>query len=99
MKSQLKISYEEIISLENLFTAWQEFLPGKNVGQAGWDSSEAILGDVPNAYYYIMDGGGESTTARRRSAWSITKSRATVACGPTRQSWAARPMRACSRRL
>jgi len=29
MKSQLKISYEEIISLENLFTAWQEFLPGK----------------------------------------------------------------------
>ena len=45
-----------------------EFLPGKNVGQAGWDSSEAILGDLPNAYYYIMDGGGESTTARRRSA-------------------------------
>ena len=29
MKSQLKISYEEIISLENLLTAWQEFLPGK----------------------------------------------------------------------
>ncbi len=45
-----------------------EFLPGKNVGQAGWDSSEAILGDLPHAYYYIMDGGGESTTARRRSA-------------------------------
>ncbi len=45
-----------------------EFLPGKNVGQAGWDSSEAILGDLPNAYYYIVDGGGESTTARRRSA-------------------------------
>ena len=45
-----------------------EFLPGKNVGQAGWDSAEAILGDLPHAYYYIMDGGGESTTARRRSA-------------------------------
>ena len=44
-----------------------EFLPGKNVGQAGWDSAEAILGDLPHAYYYIMDGGGESTTARRRS--------------------------------
>ena len=44
-----------------------EFLPGKNVGQAGWDNSEAILGDLPHAYYYIMDGGGESTTARRRS--------------------------------
>ena len=29
MKTQLKISYEEIISLENLLTAWQEFLPGK----------------------------------------------------------------------
>ncbi len=29
MKSQLKISYEEIVSLENLFTAWQEFLSGK----------------------------------------------------------------------
>jgi cobaltochelatase CobN len=45
-----------------------EFLPGKNVGQAGWDSSEVILGDLPNVYYYIVDGGGESTTARRRSA-------------------------------
>lgn len=45
-----------------------EFLPGKNVGQAGWDASEAILGDLPNPYYYIIDGGGESTTARRRSA-------------------------------
>jgi len=29
MRTQIKISYEEIISLENLFTAWQEFLPGK----------------------------------------------------------------------
>lgn len=29
MKAQLKISYEEIILLENLFSAWQEFLPGK----------------------------------------------------------------------
>ena len=29
MKSQLKISYEEIISFENLLSAWQEFLPGK----------------------------------------------------------------------
>lgn len=45
-----------------------EFLPGKSVGQAGWDSSEVLLGDLPNAYYYILDGGGESTTARRRSA-------------------------------
>jgi retron-type reverse transcriptase len=29
MKSQLSISYQEIISPENLFAAWQEFLPGK----------------------------------------------------------------------
>ena len=28
-KIQLQISYQEIISLENLFAAWQEFLPGK----------------------------------------------------------------------
>lgn len=45
-----------------------EFLPGKNTGQAGWDSSEVLLADLPNVYYYIMDGGGESTIARRRSA-------------------------------
>jgi cobaltochelatase CobN len=45
-----------------------EFLPGKNVGQTSWDASEVLLGDLPNAYYYIMDGGGESTIARRRSA-------------------------------
>lgn len=45
-----------------------EFLPGKNVGQAGWDASEVVLADLPNAYFYIMDGGGESTIARRRSA-------------------------------
>lgn len=45
-----------------------EWLPGKNAGQAGWDSSEVILGDLPNANYYIMDGGGEALQARRRSA-------------------------------
>lgn len=45
-----------------------EWLPGKSVGQAGWDSSEVILGDLPNAYYYIMDGDGEAVQARRRSA-------------------------------
>jgi cobaltochelatase CobN len=45
-----------------------EWLPGKNVGQAGWDSSEVILGDLPNVNYYIMDGDGEALQARRRSA-------------------------------
>jgi RNA-directed DNA polymerase len=29
LRKQLQISYQEIISLENLFAAWQEFLPGK----------------------------------------------------------------------
>jgi cobaltochelatase CobN len=45
-----------------------EWLPGKNAGQAGWDASEAILGDLPNINYYIMDGDGEAIQARRRSA-------------------------------
>ena len=45
-----------------------EWLPGKQVGQAGWDSSEVLLGDVPDPYYYIMDGGGEAIQAKRRSA-------------------------------
>jgi len=43
-----------------------EFLPGKNVGLAGWDACEVLLGDTPSPYFYIVDGGGESTTARRR---------------------------------
>ncbi|MGC4083063.1 MAG: cobaltochelatase subunit CobN [Vicinamibacterales bacterium] len=45
-----------------------EWLPGKHVGQAGWDDSEALLGDLPNPYYFIIDGGGEAIQARRRSA-------------------------------
>jgi cobaltochelatase CobN len=45
-----------------------EWLPGKNAGQAGWDTSEVLLGDLPNLNYYIMDGGGEALQARRRSA-------------------------------
>jgi cobaltochelatase CobN len=43
-----------------------EFLPGKNVGMAGWDPAEVLVGDTPAPYVYIIDGGGESTTARRR---------------------------------
>jgi len=48
-----------------------EFLPGKNTGQAGHDAAEVILGDVPSPYFYILDGGGESMTARRRGAATI----------------------------
>lgn len=45
-----------------------EWLPGKQVGQAGDDSAEVLLGDLPNAYVYIQDGGGEAIQAKRRSA-------------------------------
>lgn len=45
-----------------------EWLPGKQVMQAGWDHSEVLLGDVPNPYLYIMDGDGEALQAMRRSA-------------------------------
>jgi len=45
-----------------------EWLPGKNAGQAGWDASEVLLGDLPNINYYIMDGDAEAIQARRRGA-------------------------------
>ena len=45
-----------------------EWLPGKQVAQAGDDSSEVLLGDLPNAYLYIQDGGGEAIQAKRRGA-------------------------------
>lgn len=45
-----------------------EWLPGKQVGQSGDDASEVLLGDLPNAYLYIQDGGGEAIQAKRRSA-------------------------------
>nr|WP_315592068.1 cobaltochelatase subunit CobN [uncultured Cupriavidus sp.] len=45
-----------------------EWLPGKQVGQSGDDASEVLLGDLPNAYVYIQDGGGEAIQAKRRGA-------------------------------
>ncbi|WP_260704113.1 cobaltochelatase subunit CobN [Edaphobacter flagellatus] len=45
-----------------------EWLPGKNAGQAGWDTAEVLLGDLPNINYYIMDGDAEAIQARRRGA-------------------------------
>lgn len=45
-----------------------EWLMGKGVLQAGWDHSEALLGDLPNLYLYLMDGEGEAIQAMRHSA-------------------------------
>lgn len=45
-----------------------EWLPGKSVAMAGSDPPEAVLGDLPDVYYYIMDGGGEAIQAKRRGA-------------------------------
>lgn len=45
-----------------------EWLPGKQIAQAGTDQSEVLLGDLPNPYLYIVDGGGEAIQAKRRGA-------------------------------
>lgn len=44
-----------------------EWLPGKAVAQSGSDSGEALIGDLPHLYYYVVDGGGEFLQAKRRS--------------------------------
>lgn len=45
-----------------------EWLPGKSIAQLGSDSSEVLLGDIPDPYLYIIDGDGEALQARRRGA-------------------------------
>jgi cobaltochelatase CobN len=45
-----------------------EWLPGKSVALSGSDPPAAVLGDLPDLYYYIMDGGGEAIQAKRRGA-------------------------------
>ena len=69
-----------------------EFLPGKNTGQAGHDAAEAILDDVPSPYFYILDGGGESMTARRRGSATIV-SHLTPLLAPAGQQEELRPLR------
>ncbi|MBI3231626.1 MAG: group II intron reverse transcriptase domain-containing protein [Candidatus Doudnabacteria bacterium] len=58
LKTQLQIAYQEIISLENLFAAWQEFLPGKrkkkDVQEFGLRLADNILqlqGELANFSY------------------------------------------------
>ena len=43
-----------------------EFLPGKRNGLAADDHPQLVLGDLPNAYIYIVDGVGEGIQAKRR---------------------------------
>lgn len=45
-----------------------EWLPGKDVAQQESDPGSALVGDLPHAYYYLVDGGGEFLQAKRRSA-------------------------------
>lgn len=43
-----------------------EFLPGKRTGLSADDYPQLVLGDLPNAYIYIVDGVGEGIQAKRR---------------------------------
>ncbi|WP_299236244.1 cobaltochelatase subunit CobN [Natronomonas sp.] len=44
-----------------------EWLPGKTVGLDGESAPDALVGDVPNVYPYIVNNPGEGTQAKRRS--------------------------------
>ncbi len=44
-----------------------EWLPGKTVGLDGASAPDALVGDLPNVYPYIVNNPGEGTQAKRRS--------------------------------
>jgi len=44
-----------------------EWLPGKDVAQSGSDAGEVLVGDLPHANYYVVDGGGEYLQVKRRA--------------------------------
>lgn len=44
-----------------------EWLSGKDVAQPDSDPGAALVGELPHAYYYLVDGGGEYLQAKRRS--------------------------------
>ncbi len=44
-----------------------EWLPGKDAAQSGADPGEVLTGNLPHAYYYVVDGGGEFLQVKRRS--------------------------------
>ncbi|MHB1127598.1 MAG: cobaltochelatase subunit CobN [Bacillota bacterium] len=43
-----------------------EWLPGRSVGLGADDWPDAVLGDIPNIYPYIVNNPGEGTQAKRR---------------------------------
>ena len=48
-----------------------EWLPGKDVAQADADPGEALVGNLPHLYFYVVDGGGEFLQVKRRSGGVI----------------------------
>lgn len=48
-----------------------EWLPGKTVGLNGESAPDALVGDLPNIYPYIVNNPGEGTQAKRRSYAAI----------------------------
>ena len=44
-----------------------EWLPGKTVGLDGESAPDALVGDLPNVYPYVINNPGEGTQAKRRS--------------------------------
>eukprot|EP00798_Chlamydomonas_sp_ICE-L_P000627 gene627-2061_t len=44
-----------------------EFMPGKQVGMSGVCYPDALIGNIPNIYYYAANNPSEATIAKRRS--------------------------------
>merc|ERR1719194_141480 len=44
-----------------------EFMPGKQVGMSGGCYPDALVGGLPNLYYYAANNPSEATIAKRRS--------------------------------
>lgn len=58
---------EEVHAMVHIGThATHEWLPGREVGFAGDDISEILMGSVPQIYPYIVDNVGEGQQAKRR---------------------------------
>jgi cobaltochelatase CobN len=48
-----------------------EWLPGKGVGLAAYDAPDAVLGNLPLVYPFIVNDPGEGTQAKRRAHATI----------------------------